>query len=98
MLSTTFAACCSSAVQQSDAQVKGGGKGVPGKPAGGVVTRVSGRRFAIADMSRGWSSPKFDVRAQYGTMLYILMAGVLVLLVIACANVGTLLLARAAAR
>ena len=51
----------------------------------------------LADISRGitWSE---DFRGQYRRVLIALMSGVAVLLLIACANVGTLLLARAAAR
>ncbi|HTE46804.1 MAG TPA: ABC transporter permease [Gemmatimonadaceae bacterium] len=51
----------------------------------------------ILDASRGitWS---VDFRGQYKRVLFALMAGVALLLVIACANVGTLLLTRAAAR
>ena len=51
----------------------------------------------VLDASRGitWS---VDFRGQYEGVLVALMAGVALLLVIACANVGTLLLSRAAAR
>ena len=51
----------------------------------------------LADISRGitWGA---DFRGQYRRVLIALMGGVAVLLLIACANVGTLLLARAAAR
>jgi putative ABC transport system permease protein len=41
---------------------------------------------------------KVDVRAQYANTLFALMGGVAVLLLIACTNVGNLLMARASAR
>ena len=54
-------------------------------------------KLRLLNMSRGMVG-KFDVRAQYAALLYSLMGGVFVLLLVACSNVGTLLLARAEAR
>jgi putative ABC transport system permease protein len=88
------------------------GKGAGGNPgkgplvgeAAGGVQRQGGPsavqrrwRLELTSMSRGMQG-KFDVRGQYTALLYSLMGGVLVLLLVACANVGTLLLARAEAR
>jgi predicted permease len=65
------------------------------EPRGGNAT--SALHIRIEDASRGlrWAT---DLRGQYRRTLIGLMAGVLVLLLIACTNVGGLLLARAAAR
>lgn len=52
----------------------------------------------LTGISQGIPSAKLDLREQYGRVLMTLMGGVAVLLLIACANVGNLLLARATAR
>jgi len=52
----------------------------------------------LIGISQGIPSAKLDLREQYGRVLMALMGGVAVLLLIACANVGNLLLARATAR
>jgi hypothetical protein len=57
------------------------------------------QRIGFLDVSAGINEGrKFDVRKQYGSVLLALMGGVAVLLLIACTNVGNLLMARAAAR
>lgn len=55
-------------------------------------------RLTAIGMSGGIGGGKDDAREDYAPLLYILMAGAGVVLLIACANVGNLLLVRASAR
>jgi len=52
----------------------------------------------LADASRGVPYGKSDFRDDYRLMLWSLMGGALLVLLVACSNVGNLLLARGAAR
>jgi predicted permease len=57
------------------------------------------QRIELLDVSTGINEgKKVDVRQQYRSILFALMGGVIVLLLIACTNVGNLLMARGAAR
>jgi predicted permease len=67
-------------------------------PMMGARSGDSAERLALLDISRGISAGKFDLREIFGRVLGTLMGGVLVLLLIACANIAGLQLARGAKR
>ncbi len=52
----------------------------------------------LVEISHGVPTGKFDIRGAYAQLLLVLMAGVVAVLLIACANVGCLLLIRADTR
>jgi predicted permease len=66
----------------------------PGAGANGTAT--SGLR--LLNIEHGIPSSKYDVAAMFGRLLTELLLGAAVMLLAACANIGTLLLARASAR
>jgi putative ABC transport system permease protein len=98
MLQQRFLQCCTRTEESIGPGKPTTGKAPIGRNMGGRPATAGEPRVLVTDLSRGLSSLKLDVRAQYRTALYSLMGGVLVLLLIACANVGTLLLARSTAR
>lgn len=57
-----------------------------------------GGGVALRSIEHGIPSSKFDVAATFSRMLLELMGGAAIVLLAACANIGTLLLARASAR
>jgi predicted permease len=84
-LERAFAACCANGQLSAGRQLYG-------------PEVKAGQRLALTDISRGITVGKFDVREMFGRVLYTLMAGVALILLIACTNVGNLLLARATTR
>jgi predicted permease len=65
------------------------------QPRGQILAPAT---LSVADVSRGIPVLKMDLRGRYTRVLIALMGGVAVLLLAACVNVGSLLLARASAR
>lgn len=65
------------------------------QPRGQVLAPSS---LTVADVSRGIPVLKMDLRGRYARVLIALLAGVAILLLAACVNVGSLLLARTTAR
>jgi predicted permease len=69
-----------------------------------VIGRIAGRRPApghgltLLSIAHGIPSSKFDIPALFGRVLIELMGGAAIVLLAACANLGTLLLARGMAR
>jgi len=66
------------------------------RPTRGQV--MSPATLSVVDVSRGIPQLKVDLRGRYTRILMALMAGVAILLLAACVNVGSLLLARSSAR
>lgn len=107
LLEASYLNCCANAVDNpavvgeiAAAQQPFARPEDPG-PTGWSLARSSNPEphIALADASRGltWSSAQ-DFRGDYRRVLLMVMAGVLILLLIACSNVATLLIARSVAR
>src|SRR4030095_14567433 len=60
--------------------------------------RSLGQHVQLTDISRGSTVGKFDARAMFSRVLFAMMAGVALIMLMACAYVGTLLLYVTAAR
>jgi putative ABC transport system permease protein len=85
-LERAFASCCAN----GELVTPGAGTWFP--------IRLKGQHLVFTDISRGITTGKGDVRAEFGVPLYALMVGVAIVLLMACTNVGSVLLARATVR
>ena len=68
------------------------------RQAAGAAGSAGASGVGLLSIERGIPLWKFDAHAMFGSLLFALLGGAAIVLLAACANIGTLLLARAAAR